>query len=129
MTVLFKFSSLILGGTNVGVGVGGVSYPMYASCEYTIHSRTTTSEYPRIVLGQNVVGLNTIFSIYMDMGVGNNPGGVYVLSKGMMFVNGNAPFVYSGAITQSLDSAYLKTITPVVNFSNYNPPTAEIVLG
>jgi hypothetical protein len=65
----------------------------------------------------------------MDMGAGNNPGGVFVLSKGMMFVDGNAPFVYSGVITESLDSAYMKTITPVVNFSNYNPPTADTVLG
>ena len=63
------------------------------------------------------------------MGTGDNPGGVFSLSKGMMFVNGTAPFVYSGVRSQNTDGAFLKTITPVVNFSNYNPPTADTVLG
>jgi hypothetical protein len=65
----------------------------------------------------------------MDMGIGNNSGGVYSLSKGMMFVNGTAPFVYSGVITSSLGSAFIRMIKPVAPFSNYNPPTADTVTG
>jgi hypothetical protein len=129
MTVLIKFAPFPLGGSTIGIGADSVSYPMKASCEYTIHSRTTTTAYPKLVLGQDVVAQNTIFSINMDMGTGDNPGGVFSLSKGMMFVNGTAPFVYSGVISQNTDGAFLRTITPVVNFSNYNPPTADTVLG
>ena len=46
-----------------------------------------------------------------------------------MFVNGTAPFVYSGVITSSIDSAFTRTIFPVAPFSNYNPPTADTVTG
>ena len=63
------------------------------------------------------------------MGIGDNPGGVFVLTKGMMFVNGTAPFVYSGVISSALDSAFVRMIHPVAPFSNYNPPTADTVLG
>ena len=65
----------------------------------------------------------------MDMGIGDNPGGVLSLSKVMMFVNNTAPFVYCGVIASAIDSAFIRTIHPVAPFSNCNPPTADTVLG
>jgi hypothetical protein len=57
------------------------------------------------------------------------PGGVFTPCKGMMLVNGTAPFVYDGSLNSAVNGGIQKTVYPVVPFSNYNPPTAEIVVG
>ena len=63
------------------------------------------------------------------MGIGDNPGEVFSSRKGMMFVSGNAPFVYSGVIASSIDSAFIRMIHPVAPLSNCTPPTADTVVG
>jgi hypothetical protein len=124
MSVLFKFSSLVLGGSS-----GSPSRPMNASCEYTIHSKTTTTDYPKIVLTQDLLAMNTIFGIYMDMGTGTMPGGVFTPCKGMMLVNGTAPFVYDGSLNSAVNGGIQRTSIQLSPSEHYNPPTAETVVG
>jgi hypothetical protein len=74
-------------------------YPLYGNCEHYIYTKSATSaNYPRISFAQLAIGLNTVFEIYMDMGIGGNSSGSGVLHhlKGVVFVNGTAPFVYDG---------------------------------
>jgi hypothetical protein len=101
MTVFFKFSNLALNGDSTYVN-GPILY--YGNCEHYIYTKNTyATDYPRIQLSQVVLGLNTTFSIYMDMGIGANNAnsGVFAKSKGVVFINGTAPFVYDGQLTSS----------------------------
>jgi hypothetical protein len=69
MHILFKFSNVAL----TGVTVGSQLDPYYGNCEYYIYTKSATSaDYPRISFAQSGIGLNTLFEIYMDMGIGGN---------------------------------------------------------
>jgi hypothetical protein len=53
--------------------------------------------------------------------------GVFTPSKGTVFVNGTAPFVYDGQILSSAPE--LKIITPAVFYNSLNPPPANKITG
>ena len=50
-----------------------------------------------------------MFEFFLDMGYGVNPGGVSP-SRGIMFVNGTAPFVFSGTLVNE-PSGTVKYVT------------------
>ena len=63
------------------------------------------------------------------MGIGGNSAGsgVFTPSKGTVFINGTAPFVYSGQILSSAPE--FKIITPTVFYNSLNPPPANKITG
>jgi hypothetical protein len=48
-------------------------------------------------------------------------------SKGTVFINGTAPFVYDGQILSSAPE--WKIITPAIFYNSLNPPTADKITG
>jgi hypothetical protein len=77
-----------------------------------IQKSATSTDYPRISFAQSVIGLNTCLKfIWIWELVGNSSGsGVFTPSKGTVFINGTAPFVYDGQILSSAPE--WKIITP-----------------
>ena len=128
MIVHFSFSNNAISPATVPVMVGGnLTYPpFYGSINYYVFCNGNSTYYPQIVVGQDMVGQQTVFTFYMDMGFTQN----VAKSQIDVRVNGSAPlFVFDGSLSATYTGAVIKIPTPQVMYSSVNKPPASAITG